>query len=269
MPVPAEGASGRETGRSGELVQRIASAAVLAPIGLAALFVGGACWDVVIAAAVGCLAYEWSDMGRRPAPVRAVLASLSMLVTLCGAVGWIGPAAACLAVGMAVLLVWPRAGAAISCGAAYVALPGVALVWLRTQPDGAAIVLLVMLTVWSSDTGAYAAGRWLGGPKLAPRVSPSKTWSGAIGGLAAACLVGAVFGAAHVVRMLHGMTETALVASVLGIASQAGDLGESWAKRRFGVKDSGRLIPGHGGLLDRVDGLMAAAPAAALLLLLT
>ena len=126
-------------------------------------------------------------------------------------------------------------------------------------------VLLVLLATIASDTGAYLAGRRFGGPKLAPRLSPKKTWSGAAGGLVAATLVGAVVGIVAPHRHFLG---TALEAALLAIAAQAGDLAESAAKRRAGVKDSGQLIPGHGGVLDRVDGLMAAAPLAAVLVLL-
>ena len=275
MPAPAEHARAGPHA-SGELLKRVVSAAILAPAGLGALLVGGVLWDVVVTAAAGCVAFEWSEMARRRPSVRVVLIGLAMLVVGCGAAGSLKPAAASLAAGMALLVAWKRAGAAISCGAAFGARPGLALGWRRGQPGGAAIVLLVMLTVWFSDTGAYVAGRTFGGPKLAPSVSPSKTWSGAAGGLLAAGLLGAAFGASIAGRMLptphgwgpHGFGVTALMAGLLGIASQGGDLAESWAKRRFGVKDSGWLIPGHGGLLDRVDGLMVAAPAAALLLLL-
>ena len=243
---------------------------MLAPLGLAALFAGGPLWDLVIAIAAIGAAFEWAGICGRAAS-RPWLMPLCAAVTLLGAAGSVWGAFGLLAAGMAALLFWPAAGAAVSCGAAYVALPSLALVWLRAQPGGAAIALLVMLTVWSSDTGAYVAGRAFGGPKLAPSISPAKTWSGALGGLLAACALGAAFAVLTPHRMLP-LALTPLIGGalggVLGIASQAGDLLESAAKRRFGVKDSGRLIPGHGGLLDRVDGLMAAAPMAAFLLIL-
>lgn len=126
-------------------------------------------------------------------------------------------------------------------------------------------MLFLLAVVWASDIGAYAAGRLLGGPKLAPAVSPSKTWSGAAGGLVAALLAG--FGVAAWQGALPPGPPALLAAVLLGIASQAGDLLESWIKRRCQVKDSSGLIPGHGGLLDRVDGLLAAAPVAAALAL--
>jgi phosphatidate cytidylyltransferase len=149
---------------------------------------------------------------------------------------------------------WLRAA-----GVPYVGLAAAALVWLRFDPAvGRMNVLFVVLMVWASDIGAYLVGRFAGGPKLAPSISPGKTWSGAIGGMATAILVGAALASGSLARV-------ALVAAGLSVVSQLGDLLESALKRRFGVKDSGRLIPGHGGLLDRLDGMLTAAPAAALL----
>ena len=134
-------------------------------------------------------------------------------------------------------------------GLAYAALAFLALARLRVF--GTDAIIFILIVVWSSDIGAYAAGRLIGGRRLAPRVSPGKTWSGAVGGLAAAIVLGS---------MWAGFSVSILIASAsLSIASQLGDLGESAVKRVYNVKDSGRLIPGHGGLLDRLDGLMAAA----------
>jgi phosphatidate cytidylyltransferase len=149
-----------------------------------------------------------------------------------------------------------REPGALVAGLVYTGLAILALGWLRLNPDaGRAILLFLLFVVWSSDVGAYVAGRLFGGRKLAPSISPGKTWSGAAGGLAAAILVG-FFGA----LLWRGPILPGILASMaLGVASQLGDLLESGAKRRFGVKDSGRLIPGHGGLLDRLDGLMAAS----------
>jgi phosphatidate cytidylyltransferase len=150
----------------------------------------------------------------------------------------------------------------------YIGLAGLALIHLRGDASaGRANVIFLFLVVWASDIGAYMAGRWLGGPKLAPSVSPNKTWSGAIGGLASAMAVGAL--AAYVFDAVGAravpVSRVLLVAGLLGVLSQAGDFFESWIKRHFHVKDSSSLIPGHGGLLDRLDGVLAAAPAAALL----
>ncbi len=136
------------------------------------------------------------------------------------------------------------------------AAASLAALWAVRSAYGARGLFFILVVVWCSDIGAYAAGRLLGGPRLAPSISPGKTWSGAAGGLAAAMAGGIVIAGLNI--------WAALGAAVLGIASQLGDLGESALKRRYQVKDSGRLIPGHGGLLDRLDGLMAAALVAGL-----
>ena len=148
-------------------------------------------------------------------------------------------------------------------GGAYVAIACAGLVGLRDDPlYGWEAVLWVALTVVATDVGAYFAGRLIGGPKLWPRVSPSKTWAGLGGGMAAAMLTGAVFSSATTGTLVH---EVALVSGLMAVVAQGGDLLESSLKRRCGVKDSSNLIPGHGGLLDRMDGLMAAALVAAIL----
>jgi phosphatidate cytidylyltransferase len=137
----------------------------------------------------------------------------------------------------------------------------VALLWLRHQPSfGRETILWVLVCIWATDIGAYFVGRTAGGAKLAPRISPGKTWSGLIGGMAWAAVASAATGYAF------GLGETlhlAIAGAALAVIGQAGDLLESAAKRRAGVKDSGRLIPGHGGLLDRIDGLMAVLVAVA------
>ncbi|WP_366656272.1 phosphatidate cytidylyltransferase [Fodinicurvata sp. EGI_FJ10296] len=142
-------------------------------------------------------------------------------------------------------------------GPGYIGLAGLTLIWMRNAGDnGAANVLLVMVCVSATDIGAYFVGRAVGGPKLAPAISPAKTWSGLCGGvvgsMAAAALAHLVLGGASVAILL-------LIAAALAVVSQSGDLLESSLKRRFGVKDSGHVLPGHGGVLDRVDGLLAAA----------
>jgi phosphatidate cytidylyltransferase len=136
------------------------------------------------------------------------------------------------------------------------------LVWLRADPDhGRGWAILLFAVVWSTDIGAYLVGRTLGGPKLAPRISPNKTWSGAIGGLICAAL--AAYAAALWDDLAFASAAALAVGAVLSVFSQIGDLAESWWKRRFAVKDSGHLIPGHGGILDRIDGVLLASPVAA------
>jgi phosphatidate cytidylyltransferase len=147
-------------------------------------------------------------------------------------------------------------------GIPYIVFGSIALLWVRGVPDdGLGLLIYLLFAVWATDIGAYAAGRTIGGPKLAPRISPKKTWAGLIGGMISAAVFGAgvalAFGAAR-----PGFA--ALLAAVLAVVSQVGDLFESGVKRHYDVKDSGRLIPGHGGLLDRVDGLIVAAPVFAL-----
>jgi phosphatidate cytidylyltransferase len=130
-----------------------------------------------------------------------------------------------------------------------------ALLWLRHQPNGGReTILWIVACVWATDIGAYFVGRTAGGSKLAPRISPGKTWSGLVGGMAWAAVASAAAGWAF---GLGDTVSLALIGAVLAVVAQIGDLVESAAKRAAGVKDSGTLIPGHGGLLDRVDGLIA------------
>jgi phosphatidate cytidylyltransferase len=137
--------------------------------------------------------------------------------------------------------------------------------WLRGDPSlGAAAVLYLFAVAWTTDTASYVAGRLIGGPRLAPRISPNKTWSGFIVGTLAPALVGFAF--ASVLEETSAM-KLSLVSIVLALACQMGDLVESAVKRRFGAKDASQMIPGHGGLLDRIDGLLLAAIAAALIAL--
>jgi phosphatidate cytidylyltransferase len=148
-------------------------------------------------------------------------------------------------------------------GVAYVGLPILALLFLRKQDDGLLLTFWAMALVWACDSGAFFAGRAIGGAKLAPSISPNKTWAGFVGGIVSA---GAF--AAALVALFGLPVPLALATPVLAVLAQAGDLYESHLKRVAGVKDSGNLLPGHGGLLDRLDGLVAVAPAAALLILL-
>ncbi len=140
-------------------------------------------------------------------------------------------------------------------GLLYVGLACFSLAQLRQAPHGFANVIFVMLVVWAGDIGAYIAGRWIGGPRMAPSLSPGKTWSGAAGGLFCSTLAGL-----GVALAVSSPGHAAFAAAALAVVAQAGDLLESGLKRWSGAKDSGGLIPGHGGLLDRLDGLLAAAP---------
>lgn len=148
-------------------------------------------------------------------------------------------------------------------GAFYIGVPVLCLGWLRARSGaGLGDVVFLLLVVWSSDVAAYAVGRLVGGRKLAPRISPGKTVSGAVGGLIAAALVGVV---AALSEPAARIIASAAIATLLGATAQAGDLFESWVKRLVGAKDSSNLIPGHGGLLDRLDAMLAVAPVAAMI----
>ena len=247
--------------RWADLRTRLISALVLLPLALGALYLGGLAWAVLLLVGGVGMALEWSRMclPGRVAPAAAMAGALVVMLVLTAA-GRAGLALASLPVlALAVWLAGRRRD--LAAGVAWFGLPVIALVWLRATQGGLGGVLLVLLVVWGSDIGAYLAGRWIGGPRLAPAISPAKSWAGAAGGLLLAIAV-----AVALVASLGGAAgAAAVVAGVLSVLAQGGDLLESWVKRRAGVKDSGRLIPGHGGLLDRLDGVLTAAPAAAAL----
>ncbi|MBO0710342.1 MAG: CDP-archaeol synthase [Acetobacteraceae bacterium] len=264
--------------RWADLRLRLVSALVLAPVAIAVVWLGGTVWIALIAVLAIGVACEWAQLcGSHPAslPGLALLASmLAIAVAAARPTAW--PALLVLVAGCAltwvIAMLWPgepgKRPVSLAAGVIYIGLSAIALIWLRRDDDaGLANVLFVLLIVWSSDVGAYAAGRLFGGPRLAPRISPAKTWAGAAGGLLAAVVVGyvAAVSFAPTAAVVGPSWRIALVAALLSVMSQLGDLLESFLKRRFGVKDSGRLIPGHGGLLDRLDGFLAAAPTAALL----
>ena len=254
----------------GSLVLRTVSALVLAPIAVGAILLGRPAFDLLVAAGSGVLAWEWDRLcgegrfGRTGVALLAVVLATVLASTL----GLPGAALVIASVG-AILIDRLAQGSPHrhwrAAGALYLGLPAIALLWLRGEADGEKIALWLFFVVWATDIGAYAAGRLIGGPHLAPRLSPNKTWAGLGGGIAAAAAAGAAVG-----RGLASADVGVLAAlsAALAIVAQAGDLTESAIKRRFRVKDMSGLIPGHGGLFDRVDGLLAAAPAAALVQLL-
>ena len=254
---PAKAFDGRD------LRLRLLSAALLGPVTLVAVWFGGWMLTALIIVGAGFLAREWGFMSapRRPARVTvAVMAAVLVAIAFTITERWTG---AWLALGVGVLVAaavargFGERKSDAAFGAMYIGAPCLLILWLRAGEGGAAWLLALFLIVWAADGGAYFAGKSIGGPKLWPRYSPNKTWAGFVGGLVAA-------GAAALAHCLiigpHLSWLSALCLGVLtGAAAMAGDLWESMLKRRFGVKDSGDLIPGHGGLLDRVDGLMFAA----------
>jgi phosphatidate cytidylyltransferase len=240
---------------------------VLGPAVVAAALYGGVAYLVLVAVAVAVLAVEWGRMSAPRTPVRvsavvtaAVLAGLFVADRGVYPLAWLlavlGAAAAAVVAGG---LLERRTDAAF--GVIYIGGPALALIWLRAKPDGLSWTILLFAVTWAADIAAFLAGTVLKGPKLWPRFSPNKTWSGFVGGLAAATLIAIAVDLWRDMPMSVGAA--ALMGLTGGLATMAGDLWESMLKRRFGVKDSGDLIPGHGGLLDRVDGLLFAVIAVA------
>ncbi len=257
------GASPSASAAGGGLRLRVLAAAVLVPAVLLVTWAGVLPFMLLVAALAMLMAREWTDIvhGGDAAQfvAHALAGALAALAAMPGApAGWLALLVASLWVASIFLRAWTMAGFSLFhvLGVAYVALPAFALVALRAQPAcGLAAVLVLFAVVWSADTAAYFAGRALGGPKLAPRISPKKTWAGFLGAVAGGAIAG-LLGALIGGFPAAGLT---IAGAVLGAIEQLGDLFESAAKRRYGVKDSGTLIPGHGGVLDRVDGLVAAA----------
>jgi phosphatidate cytidylyltransferase len=270
MTIPDSPAGGSKA-RWGDLRLRILSAAVLVPLSLGCIWFGGLAFAVLVAVLTAGMAFEWIQLCERRLPLVAALvfASLPAAVILT-ALGY--TAAAFLLLAVATIASSGASGGMsrarpLAFGIPYLGLGAVALVWLRQVPiSGRADVIVLLLLVWASDIGAYLLGRAIGGPKLAPAISPGKTWSGAIGGLGAAVAVGLI--AASTLAAGTSPLLAVCFAALTSVVSQVGDLFESQLKRHFGVKDSGWLIPGHGGLLDRLDALLFAAPVAALLALM-
>jgi len=257
--------------RFDDLPERLASAFVLAPIALACLWLGGASWAVLVALAGAGVATEWVRIANfrsasLPGVVLPVLVAAASLAT---AAGFALPLFVLLALAAAGLAAAGRSALPgrlwLAGGMIYIGLAGMAATWLRLgTAAGRGNLLFVLAIVWASDTGAYLLGRFVGGPKLVPRISPSKTWAGMVGGVALAIAAGLVVARVFATGATVGGVAVSIV---LALASQGGDLLESVFKRRFGVKHSSRLIPGHGGLLDRLDGVLAAISIAALLVL--
>ena len=263
-PQPGPGKAGSE------FVLRFLSAIVLVAVAVAALWAGGWMFAALAAAAAVLILREWMAMSG-PFSFRAAPWALMAFLAVTVVMAQTEPLHSFgFSVLIALALLFARVTeprvAWLSLGVVYAAVPAIAAVVLRGdgpqsfESIGAVAVIFVFAVVWATDTAAYFAGRLIGGPKLAPRFSPKKTWSGAIGGAVAGILAGLlVVGVAG----LGVGPVTALVALLLSAVGQVGDLAESAMKRHFGVKDSGVLIPGHGGIMDRVDGLVVALSVAA------
>ena len=256
-------------GVGSDLGVRTRSALVMATATLVLTWFGGWAFAAYSAAISAVILWEWRGIvgWRSSLAIPGDCLLLAALVVLIAVEAGLTVALGVTAVFLALALIRGRGDGGQSAGPGWIAggivyavAPGIALALLRgSGASGLWTILFLFAVVWSTDIGAYFIGRVLGGPKLMPAVSPKKTWSGALGGLAVAVIGGLVVAKLAGAGDLVSVVATALALSVI---SQAGDLGESWLKRRYGVKDSSHLIPGHGGVMDRVDGLGVAAVAA-------
>ena len=243
------------------LRRRLLTGSVLAALVVGAILAGGPVYIIFLIALAAAMARELARLLDRDRRLRLLLTAGILAAALVGLpalalFGWRTGAAAILTLALAVAALGGAAGRrplVWFAGTLYLLLPLASLLWLRREhPEGALLVLWLFLVIVATDSGAYFVGRTLGGPRLAPHISPGKTWSGLAGGV---LLAGTTGGAAV---WLHG--EGAARALLAAVVAQGGDLVESWLKRRSGVKDSGTLLPGHGGVLDRFDGVLFAAP---------
>ena len=259
-----------------DLPTRFAAGLVMIAVAIAAAYFGGWWFRALVGAAAAVMVIEWADMHRVPR-LWAYVAAGAMAAALLGVAEYLYPAGLGLVefdssdlaanwqgfaviVALGLLIGAASRRIAMAWGFVYVGLPSLALLSLSWVWE--VLVFWVFAVTWATDIFAYFAGRAVGGPKLAPRISPNKTWAGLIGGMAGAGLCG------WAVAWQFEMEWLFLWAGApLGLAAQIGDLYESWEKRRAGVKDSGTLLPGHGGVLDRLDGLLAVAFVTTLLLM--
>lgn len=260
----SEGGQPRSGGASTELRQRIVWGVILGVGALVAAIIGGWLLTIALAAVAFQVGREWASIsvGRETQQILGVALPATAVILVAG----MGPP--WIATGLAVIAaiavgIWLRSAWAAG-GVVYAVALGISLVSLRADAAfGLEAVAFVFAIVWATDSAAYFTGRALGGPKLWPAVSPKKTWSGSIGGTVVAVVAGLVVA---LIAGVDGSTILLLiVALLLSIASQLGDLFESAIKRRFGTKDASQLIPGHGGAMDRIDGLLFAATLAAVI----
>lgn len=250
----------------GDFSTRLVSGLAMAVIAAGALAAGAAAFNVLVFVLALVLSWEWGRLvhGRGAEIVIAVHVGTAALAVGLAALGFVGLGLLALPIGaiLAMLLSLGRHSLFAALGVFYAALPAVTLIWLRSDPTyGLRAAVFVILVVIAADTGAFLAGRGLAGPKLWPSVSPNKTWAGLFGGVLAGGLTGALMALA-----VPGSSALRLgiTAAVLAFLAQMGDLMELAIKRRFGAKDTSALIPGHGGIMDRLDGLVIAATAAGL-----
>ena len=267
---------------SSDLATRFVTAVVLVAVAVAAIYIGGWLFRLLVAAVAGVMLYEWATLHKvgRIWWIAGIVLMIAALLVLSwryfppGTIDYvegIGEAvdarslqpvwvAFAVIAGLGLLLGAVSRRLAMTTGFLYVGIPTFALIvieWARYD-----IVFWLMLVTWATDICAYFAGRRIGGPKLAPRVSPNKTWAGLGGGVLGAAIVGALAAWAFDLELPF-----LFIGAAMAVIAQAGDLYESWVKRRAGAKDSSHLIPGHGGVLDRLDGLLPVALATLLVMI--
>lgn len=253
-PVPAS-----------DLPTRAVMGVVMVAVACAAIYLGGWVFRLLVLAGAAVMLLEWADMHRVPRRwgyvgglvlavnllvVSEILYPTAMMDEAIGAASfvpaWTGFG---VSLGLALLLGLLARRRTMVGGYLYIAIPSFALLTINWAWFG--LTFWMMLVTWATDIFAYFAGRSIGGPKLAPRISPNKTWAGLGGGFVGAAVIGAL--AAWYFNLGAPFL---YVGGLMGLIAQAGDLYESWLKRRAGVKDSGTILPGHGGALDRLDGLL-------------
>lgn len=256
-----------------KLRKRVVSAFAMIAVALLAAWAGGWLFNILIISVLLLMTWEWSRMINAAPPPESLDAMDNRLVfvigmAICVLAGLVftystNPLGLLAPVIVAPAAVFVRRGGLVALGWALVALPALGLIWFRSSPEfGVTAVLTIFVVVWATDTFAMVTGKLVGGPHLFPTISPNKTWAGAIGGLVAGSLAGTSMIAASMPgdHWWYGL----IVSGVLSLATQVGDLVESAVKRTCRVKDSSDLIPGHGGVLDRLDGLIGASIAAAI-----
>lgn len=267
--------------RFGALQLRLISALIMASVMISAIVFGG--WLLTVLVALMAIAgfYELLPLLQKQWHKSVEYVGYAALVAACVLAGMISVAAGmvpvligCVLLVVLTLIAGEKGGKTapirVAAGLIYISIPLLSIIWLRKSGDVLTadmpwlLLLMPMLAVWATDTGAYFSGRTIGGAKIAPKISPNKTWAGLIGGMIAAALV--MGGMALYAQIDHAPVYFVLGA-ILAVIAQIGDFFESWLKRRAGVKDSGALIPGHGGVLDRIDGVLTALPCFALFVL--
>ncbi|WP_277600134.1 phosphatidate cytidylyltransferase [Sphingomonas sp. ABOLH] len=260
IPDPAADPVAR---RKSDLATRTLASVGMIAVAATALWLGGFVFWLLVAIGTLFMMAEWADLHKVSREHKrlaqfALTVPLAILSPLAAGASFL---ALGLIIGAAFFVVITTRLPGLARGIVYCWAPALAVVFLRGQGDGLLLAFWAMALVWACDIGAYFAGRSIGGPKLAPTISPNKTWAGLIGGVIAASVLAGVLQYAGL--PLHLVLATPLLA----VLAQMGDLYESQLKRKAGVKDSGNVLPGHGGVLDRLDGLVPVAPAAALMVL--